>query len=84
MGGTTVTALYVVGFMLDESREHVVLIEKNRPAWQAGNEQVFVMPVSMVQSIPVIPNLRWLVPLACYTADTYEPFTVQATVAEVL
>lgn len=27
---------YVVGFMLDQAREHVVLIEKNRPAWQAG------------------------------------------------
>lgn len=158
------TALYVVGFMLDAEREHVVLIEKARPAWQAGklngvggkiekgetpheamarefeeetglatgrsdwrrictiswpddqarvgsddrarvvffrsvyagerplyeavrsqtDEPVMRIPLQAVQYLPVIPNLRWLVPLAAYTADTYEPFEVEATVAEIL
>lgn len=32
----------------------------------------------------VIPNLRWLLPLAAYTADVYQPFTVHATTAEIL
>ena len=27
---------YVLGFMFNESRDHVVLLEKNRPNWQAG------------------------------------------------
>lgn len=27
---------YVVGFLFDEDREEVVLVRKNRPAWQAG------------------------------------------------
>lgn len=31
-----------------------------------------------------IPNLIWLVPLAMYEADEYEPIEVQAAVAEVL
>lgn len=31
-----------------------------------------------------IPNLSWLVPLAAYTADTYEPIEVRAAVAEAL
>lgn len=31
---------------------------------------------------PIIPNLRWLLPLAAYTADTYQPFTLAAAVAE--
>jgi len=34
--------------------------------------------------VGVIPNLRWLVPLAAYTADTYEPIHVRAAMAEVL
>lgn len=156
--------IYVVGFMLDEARENVVLIEKKRPAWQAGklngvggkvelgehgneamarefdeetgwftlpsewdrictitwpddlervgttdppavsfyrstytgeepmydavrtmtDEPVLRIPVVAVQHLNVVPNLRWLVPLAAYTADTYEPFTLRATVAEVL
>ncbi len=39
----------------------------------------------MVNDLPdVIPNLRWLVPLAAYTADRYGHFLVPATVAEVL
>jgi 8-oxo-dGTP diphosphatase len=29
-----------------------------------------------------LPNLRWLLPLAAYTADRYEPFTLSAAVAE--
>jgi 8-oxo-dGTP pyrophosphatase MutT (NUDIX family) len=48
------------------------------------DEGVHVVRTSLVQSIPVIPNLRWLVPLACYTADRYAPFTIQAHVAEAL
>lgn len=32
----------------------------------------------------IIPNLSWLVPLAAYTADRYEPIHVQATLAEAL
>ena len=32
----------------------------------------------------MIPNLRWLIPLAAYTADTYEPIHVQAPMAEAL
>lgn len=27
---------YVLGFMFSESREHVILIRKNRPEWQKG------------------------------------------------
>ena len=27
---------YVLGFLFDEARDHVLLIEKNRPAWQRG------------------------------------------------
>ena len=153
--------LYVVGFMLDEARKNVVLIQKNRPAWQAGylngvggkiegvetgreamareyeeeagwvtqpadwqrictiswpddvervassdppsvsfyrcisdegvsgsetqtDEAVSVQWVDRIPALPVIPNLRWLIPLAAYTADRYEPFSLQATVAEVL
>lgn len=30
----------------------------------------------------VIPNLRWLVPLAAYTDDDYEPIVVSASVAK--
>lgn len=30
----------------------------------------------------LVPNLRWLLPLAAYTADEYEPFAVEAQVAE--
>lgn len=32
----------------------------------------------------IIPNLRWLLPLAAYTADRYGPFRVDATVATIL
>lgn len=32
----------------------------------------------------VVPNLTWLIPLAAYSADNYEPFTVVATVEEVV
>lgn len=46
------------------------------------DEQVVVRPVANVPVLPVIGNLRWLVPLAGYTGDLYEPFTVVATVAE--
>lgn len=30
------TNIYTVGFAFDETREHVVLIKKNRPTWQLG------------------------------------------------
>lgn len=150
---------YVVGFMLDEARKNVVLIQKNRPEWQAGylngvggkvegvetdreamvrefeeetgvrtspahwhrictvswpddlervastdpprvsfyrcisddkiwqvgsqtDEVVSVQWVDRLPALPVVPNLRWLIPLAAYTADRYEPFELQATVAE--
>ena len=156
---------YVVGFLLSERRSEVVLIRKNRPAWQAGRlngvggkvepgerfadamarefeeETGLATPahawdqicsiewpddavrvgsaepsgVAFFRSISaaggtlagavasrtdeavevwgvqaarlydeVIPNLRWLLPLAAYTADVYQPFTVRATVAEIL
>ena len=32
MSGTN----YVAGFVFDQAREHVILIRKNRPTWQAG------------------------------------------------
>lgn len=35
-------------------------------------------------SIPQIPNLAWLIPLAAYTADDYEVLHVQASKAEAL
>jgi 8-oxo-dGTP diphosphatase len=33
---------------------------------------------------PIIPNLSWLLPLAAYTADTYDPIAVTAQRAEAL
>ena len=141
---------YVVGFALDRLGR-VALIEKNRPAWQAGklngiggkieetdhyplnamrrefeeetgvyvhdwdhfvtmtfpgaeiffyrarvddevldslwtntDETVRVVHVRRVLDGargPIIPNLSWLLPLAAYTADTYQPFGVRAGVA---
>lgn len=145
---------YVVGFALSEKR--VALIQKNRPAWQAGKlngigghieesdhfplaamrrefeeetgiylhdwdhfatmhfpgAEIFFYRSRVVDEIldslqtttdeqiqirdirltgvraqmggAVIPNLSWLLPLAAYSADTYEPIVVQASVAEVL
>jgi hypothetical protein len=32
----------------------------------------------------MIPNLSWLIPLALYTADTYEVLHVRASMAEVI
>lgn len=143
---------YVVGFALD-NLGRVALIEKNRPAWQAGklngigghieesdhfplaamrrefeeetgvhiqrwdhfltmvfpgamiwfyrtrvdsrvldslktttDERVVVRPISLALKCDIIPNLSWLLPLAAYTADTYEPIyvDVEASVVEVL
>ncbi len=36
MSGTQVPIRYVVGFLFDETGQTVVLINKKRPAWQAG------------------------------------------------
>lgn len=144
-----VTTEYVVGFAFDTFGK-VALIEKNRPAWQAGrlngigghvepgeapatamrrefreetgtdlagwelfavmdfpgarihfyrllnlapgvldnlatttDERVYVL---WAHSLPgsLIPNLSWLIPLAAYTADRYEPIHVRAEMAEAL
>ena len=34
--------------------------------------------ISNIDELPVIPNLRWLIPLATYTADNYKPIYVKA------
>ena len=36
MSSESIAAHYVAGFVFDEADERVVLIRKNRPAWQAG------------------------------------------------
>src|SRR5574339_145798 len=36
MSETVAGARYVVGFMFDENEEHVLLIRKTHPDWQAG------------------------------------------------
>lgn len=150
---------YVVGFVLAGGLQEVVLIRKNRPAWQAGrlngiggkiepaewpanamarefeeetgvrihagdwehlctitwpddlarvgdgkapavhffrhvwpdassppvrsctDEDVVIIRLEQVHSRDdLIPNLKWLLPLAAYRADTYQAFTVRATV----
>lgn len=38
----------------------------------------------LVPDSAIIPNLRWLIPLAAYTADRYEPIRVRAEMAEAL
>lgn len=48
------------------------------------DEEIVIELVEHVGNRRVIPNLRWLVPLAAYTADRYEPFTILATVAETI
>lgn len=159
---------YVVGFMLNAKRDAVVLVRKNRPAWQAGRlngvggkvEPGETLPEAMAREFEeeagyrttpdswseicriewpddvarvgdaeptavtffrhvsdadpntfrfrlrsrtdeaieiwsvdvacvrakalLIPNLRWLLPLAAYTADRYEPFVLHASVAETI
>ncbi len=153
---------YVVGFLLDQDRSHVVLVRKNRPAWQAGrlngvggkiepdespsdamarefmeetgcwvppgdwepmcsvtwpddldriqdgkapivhffrsvvegplerlvatqtDEAIEVVAAGLLHLQLLIPNLHWLIPLALYTADRYEPFVMHATVAETI
>lgn len=48
----------------------------------ATDEQVcLVWPGDANQHL-MIPNLTWLIPLAAYTADSYEPIHVRASVAE--
>jgi 8-oxo-dGTP diphosphatase len=48
---------------------------------QTTDEQVGLFGTSHVTAgrLPVIPNLRWLVPLAAHRADTYAPFTITET-----
>ncbi len=52
------------------------------------DEEVIVRDAGYVLRHPkfydLIPNLTWLIPLARYTADNYEPIEVRASVAEVL
>jgi 8-oxo-dGTP diphosphatase len=46
------------------------------------DEQVFVTAVSNLNQFWIIPNLLWLIPLAAYTADTYETIHVVASTGE--
>ena len=51
------------------------------------DEEIGVYGLHMVRDdafYPIIPNLSWLLPLAAYTADEYEPIHVRAAMAEVL
>lgn len=51
------------------------------------DEEVGVYPLHMVRDDAfwkIIPNLSWLLPLAAYTADEYEPIHVRAAMAEAL
>lgn len=134
---------YVAGFLIDESRELVALVQKNRPEWQAGklngigghieegespdeamhrefeeetgivfktdwnlfcvltgdwgrvfffrrfapkdfiarsiqqktDESILFVPLRSAVSM-ALPNLSWLLPLAAYTHDNYEPIVV--------
>lgn len=53
----------------------------------ATDEEVAVYPLHMVRDdafYRIIPNLSWLLPLAAYTADNYEPIHVRAQMAEAL
>lgn len=145
---------YVVGFLVSPSTDEVLLVRKNRPAWQAGRlngigghiepsekpwdamerefqeetglrvqpwEHMATMtfpgaaiwfyrcrpagasvllgeartttdePIErhritdlLAPGAAIIPNLRWLLPLAAYEGDDYEPISVRATVAESL
>lgn len=48
------------------------------------DETVCVLPANDLGQVGVIPNLSWLVPLAAYTADTYEPIHVSAAMTEAI
>lgn len=135
---------YVAGFLIDEEKEHVLLIQKNRPTWQAGklnaigghiengedpqeamhrefeeetgitfktdwtdlavlvgdwgsvffyrrfaprgfiartfqqktDETIFFIPIEKAIPPLTLPNLSWLIPLAAYTHDIYQPLNV--------
>lgn len=54
------------------------------PVRSLTDEEVVVERIADIDHLDVIPNLRWLVPLAAYTADRYRPFKVVATVEEVV
>lgn len=144
---------YVVGFLIDPDRDMVLLIRKNRPAWQAGKLNgigghieetdrsafdamrrefeeetgLVVMNWKLMVSMffpgayihffraigdrymfsrartqtdedvdeyvigrvlthdhvksNMVPNLRWLLPLAAYTVDNYEPMICHAAIS---
>jgi 8-oxo-dGTP diphosphatase len=48
------------------------------------DEEVCIWDHRGLYSTDVIPNLTWLVPLAAYTADTYEVIHIQAAMAEAI
>lgn len=48
------------------------------------DEQVCICDHRTVGQAGVIPNLSWLVPLAAYTADTYEVLHIRAAMAEII
>jgi 8-oxo-dGTP diphosphatase len=58
---------YVLGFMFSEDRKHVVLIRKNKPAWQAGKlngvggkiEQDELPLAAMVREFQEETGARW-------------------------
>lgn len=53
------------------------------PVKSMTDEQIFMRHVEAIAtSDDMIPNLHWLLPLALYTADRYEAFTLWAEVAE--
>lgn len=59
------------------------------PGWLDGcrsttDEEVVVHPLASLAMAPahLLPNLSWLLPLAAYTGDDYEPIHVRATTAE--
>lgn len=59
------------------------------PEWLDGcrtttDEEVVLAWVGDANRHLLIPNLTWLIPLAAYTADEYEPIHIRAAMAEVL
>lgn len=52
------TKKYVIGFAFDESRERVVLIEKDRPEWQAGKHNGVGGKIETYDESPVAAMVR--------------------------
>lgn len=48
------------------------------------DETVCVLDSRDLGQVGLIPNLTWLVPLAAYTADTYEVLSIRAAMAEAI